>query len=286
VSTIQFSVRRRDLAWATALVVLLSAVWVARGDQADAGVTPPPGTGIAVVYIAVGTNFPDALGVGPGGGVNGAPIIIVPTNPPIPAATSAELVRLDPRTVIIIGGTAAVSAAMETALGTLLPSATITRISGASRYETNAAFSQATFPVEGWASIPAAAFTTTHPETDSSIIGLNGAYTATGLLHAPIQLPHGAEILELKVTCYDNDEVQNLSANLYSIDELTQIWLVATVATSGAPNNTSPSSTAITAGFEIVDNENYAYVIGVADADGFPYLISVQVRYRLGASTG
>ncbi|OFW63062.1 MAG: hypothetical protein A2135_08805 [Actinobacteria bacterium RBG_16_67_15] len=144
-STIEFSVRRRDLAWALALVVLVSAIWVARSDVADAGGSPP-GTGIAVVYVAVGTNYPDALGVGPGAGADAAPIIILPTNPPIPAASEAELVRLDPRTVIIIGGTVAISAAMETALGVLLPNATITRISGADRYATNAAFSAATFP--------------------------------------------------------------------------------------------------------------------------------------------
>ncbi|MDP3984928.1 MAG: cell wall-binding repeat-containing protein, partial [Acidimicrobiia bacterium] len=158
-STVTLTMRRRDLAWGVALLVLLSAIWVARSDVADAGGSPPA-TGIAVVYVAVGTNFPDSLGVGPGGGVNGAPIIIVPTNPPIPAASQTELLRLDPRTVIIVGGTAVISAAMETALGALLPNAVVSRIAGANRYETNAAFSAATFPIEGWASIPAAAFTT------------------------------------------------------------------------------------------------------------------------------
>ena len=82
-STFTFSVRRRDLAWGVALVVLLSAIWVARGDPAQAGIDPP-GTGIAVVYVAYSNNFPDALGVGPGAGANAAPIIIVPTNPPSP----------------------------------------------------------------------------------------------------------------------------------------------------------------------------------------------------------
>ena len=131
-STFTFSVRRRDLAWGVALIVLLSAIWVARGDQADAAFIPP-GTGIAVVYVAVGTNYPDSLGVGPGAGGNGAPIIIVPTNPPIPAPTATELERLDPKTVIIVGGTAVISAAMETALGVLLPNAAVTRIGGANR---------------------------------------------------------------------------------------------------------------------------------------------------------
>jgi hypothetical protein len=47
-STFNFSTRRRDLTWAVALVVLLSAIWVTRSDIADAG-GAPPGEGIAVV---------------------------------------------------------------------------------------------------------------------------------------------------------------------------------------------------------------------------------------------
>ena len=72
-----------------ALVVLLSAIWVASSEHADAGAVPP-GTGIAVVYVAVSTNYPDSLGVGPGAGTNGAPIIILPTNPPIPDPSATE----------------------------------------------------------------------------------------------------------------------------------------------------------------------------------------------------
>jgi hypothetical protein len=56
-STFMFSVRRRDLAWGVALIVLLSAIWIARSDFADAGVVPT-GDGIAVVYVAVSTNSP------------------------------------------------------------------------------------------------------------------------------------------------------------------------------------------------------------------------------------
>ena len=284
-STFTFSVRRRDLTWALALVVLLSAIWAARGDQADAAAIPP-GTGIAVVYVAVSTNYPDSLGVGPGAGGNAAPIIILPTNPPIPTPTATELERLDPREVIIVGGTAVISTAMETALGVLLPNATITRIGGANRYETNAMFSAATFPIEGWASIPAAAFTGNDPDTDAVDLGITFAYNnSDGVLFAPIQLPHGAEILELRARGFDAHAINNMGVSLYRVDS-PGANEIAMVSTSGTPFDTTISTMTIAAGFEIVDNENYAYAIYLSGVDFDPNINTVMVRYRLGASTG
>ena len=285
-STLTFSVRRRDLAWGVALVVLLSAIWAARGDIADAGATPP-GQGIAVVYVGVGTNYPDSLGVGPGAGGAAAPIIILPTNPPIPAPSITELQRLDPRSVIIVGGTAVISASMETELGVLLPNATITRIAGANRYETNAMFSAATFPIEGWASIPAIAFTGNTPDVDAVYLGFTYAYNnSDGALFAAIQLPHGAEILELKAEGYDGDVTNNLGVSLYRESQTLNTAVIATVSTSGTPFATTISTTTIAAGTEIVDNENYAYLVYAGGVDGDPYIRNVMVRYRLGASTG
>ena len=306
-STFTFSVRRRDLAWGVALIVLLSAIWVARGDQADAAFIPP-GTGIAVVYVAVGTNYPDSLGVGPGAGGNGAPIIIVPTNPPIPAPTATELERLDPKTVIIVGGTAVISAAMEAALGVLLPNAAVTRIGGANRYETNAMFSAATFPIEGWASIPAAAFTANQPATDDVYFGrlplwynesdtFFGFNATDGTLYAPIQLPHGAEILELKADVWDANASFGIDVYLYRVNHQGGLQNPASASSTVGfdGGNTTVSDTTITAGTEIVDNENYAYLVAVAGADGkyveldniyTEFIYNVKVRYRLGVSTG
>jgi hypothetical protein len=276
-SGVMFSVRRRDLAWSVALMVLLSAVWVVRSDVADAGGVPA-GEGIAVVYVAVGTNFPDSLGVGPGAGAQGAPVIIVPTNPPIPAATVTELLRLDPRSVVIVGGTAVISAAMETALGVLLPNAVVSRLAGANRYETNAMFSEAVFPIESWVAVPAAAFTTPNPNSDDAHIGSAFAYNATGgTLYASVTLPHGAEILELKAQVYDAN-ADNVTVHL-----LISNSIVASVVSSDTEGFQTLSTTTIGAGVEIVDNENYAYSIAVAGADvGNLYVRWVSVRYRLG----
>jgi ell wall binding domain 2 (CWB2) len=283
-----FSVRRRDLAWSLALIVLLSSIWVARSDQADAGVEPPA-PGIAVVYVAVGTNFPDALGVGPGAGADSAPIIIVPTNPPIPAASSAELVRLDPKTVVIVGGLAVISQAMQDAIAALLPDAHVVRIAGADRYATNAMFSAATFPIEGWASIPAAAFTANEPDSDA--VNLDSSFVANssgGNIWAPIQLPHGAAIVELFAGVQDADAGGGICVYLYRVDNGGGVDEVASVCTTVlyAGGNTTVSDTSIAAGTEIVDNETYAYIIFVSGADGNPAMRTAKVRYQLGSSNG
>jgi hypothetical protein len=212
----------------------------------------------------------------------------LPTNPPIPAPSQAELVRLDPRSVIIIGGIAAISAAMESDLGVLLPNAAISRIGGANRYETNAQFSAATFPIEGWASIPAAAFTADDPATDAAGI-VSFAYNVTGgILYAPIQLPHGAEILEMKASVYDDNAV-DMAISLFRVDVTSsQVAVFNVGTTSFSGGYATLSDTTITPGFglEIVDNEHYAYMIQTIGANGGPYMINVMVRYRVGVSTG
>jgi len=74
---------------------------------------------VNTVYVTVGTNFPDALSAGPSAGRAGAPILLVlPTS--IPTATSAALQRLAPTNIVIVGGTASVSSAVEQSLAAYL----------------------------------------------------------------------------------------------------------------------------------------------------------------------
>jgi hypothetical protein len=284
-SVFEFSIRRRDVAWALTLILLVTAVWVARSDVADAG-GGPAGDGIALVYVAVGTGFPDSLGVGPGAGANGAPIIIVPTNPPIPTVTADELVRLDPRAVIIVGGTAVVSSAMQDAIAALLPNATIERIAGANRYETNAMFSEQTFPVEAWVSIPTAAFTPDHPDTDDTYIGINLAYNAGGPLSAPIHLPHGAEVLELRAHVSDIDGAEFIAVDLWRITDVGGSELMARASTSVFFASGDATVSDLTIDRAIVDNETYTYLVYVESSAGDRMVRGVKVRYRLGDPTG
>ena len=72
------------------------------------------------VYVASGTAFPDGLSVGPLVGRRGVPLLLVPSDA-VPASVAAELLRLDPSRVIIIGGTSVVSEAVRQQILALWP---------------------------------------------------------------------------------------------------------------------------------------------------------------------
>ena len=98
--------------------------------------------GANTVFITTGQNFPDALAGTAVAGMLGAPILLVQTDA-IPGATAGELARLGPDTIVILGGTAAVSSTVATLLEEY---GTVFRLSGANRYATAAAISQYGFP--------------------------------------------------------------------------------------------------------------------------------------------
>ncbi len=99
--------------------------------------------GIDVAYVATGENFPDALaGSAAAGSGAGGPILLVrPTS--VPSETAAELNRLNPKTIVVLGGTAAISAGVESALGAY---GTVVRVAGSNRYSTGALVSSYAFP--------------------------------------------------------------------------------------------------------------------------------------------
>jgi len=92
--------------------------------------------GVEAVYVATGVNFPDALAGSAASGGDG-PILLV-TKDAIPRATLAELKRLKPKKIIVLGGTGVVSAAVESALQ---KQGATSRQSGSDRYSTAAAIS-------------------------------------------------------------------------------------------------------------------------------------------------
>jgi hypothetical protein len=139
--------RREMLASALAIVVTVTAMMLARPDPVGAG-APAGGPTTQVVYIATGENFPDALGAAATAAVGLGPVLLVQQNS-IPAPTLAELNRLQPDNIVIVGGTAVVSNAVETQLAGLGFSPGVTRIAGTNRYDTAAQLSQATFPTSG-----------------------------------------------------------------------------------------------------------------------------------------
>ncbi len=96
------------------------------------------------VYIATGIDFPDALAAGPVAAASGAPILLVRAES-IPSETLAEVDRLMPRSIVVLGGTGAVSAGVDSALRSRYPTADVDRIAGSDRYETAALVSKSHF---------------------------------------------------------------------------------------------------------------------------------------------
>lgn len=87
------------------------------------------------VYVASGRDFADALAAGPAAAAADAPILL--TEPgSLPTATEDAITDLAPGRVTILGGTAAVTATVESALDGLV--AEVERLAGETRYETAA----------------------------------------------------------------------------------------------------------------------------------------------------
>lgn len=95
------------------------------------------------VFIALGTNFPDALVAAAAGGHLNGPVLLTGSTSLAPE-TIAELLRLSPVKAYIVGGTAVISPAVEQQVKTYVPS--VERLAGADRYETSAAVSSTIFP--------------------------------------------------------------------------------------------------------------------------------------------
>lgn len=92
-----------------------------------------PGSGVPVVYIASGVEFADALAAAPASAHRGGPMLLVARDS-VPEVTLAELGRLAPQEIIIVGGEGAVGASVMTRLAQIAPT---DRIDGLDRYDTS-----------------------------------------------------------------------------------------------------------------------------------------------------
>ncbi|MFN3707868.1 cell wall-binding repeat-containing protein [Microcella sp.] len=102
-------------------------------------------SGAPVVVVANGLSFPDALSAGPAAVQLGGPVLLVgPTS--IPSVVRAELNRLRPQRIIVVGGTGVVSGAVASELRSFASSRSVTRLGGADRYATSRAIAEFAFP--------------------------------------------------------------------------------------------------------------------------------------------
>lgn len=98
----------------------------------------------ASVYVATGSNFPDALSAAAAGGAVGAPVLLVPgAAAGLDAASSAALDGLEPDRILIAGGPASVSSGIEDDLSAI---AATTRLWGADRYASSLEIASTGFP--------------------------------------------------------------------------------------------------------------------------------------------
>jgi putative cell wall-binding protein len=152
--------------------------------------------GVPVAYVATGEAFADALSGSAAAGAAGGPMLLVRPDA-IPSTTAAELDRLNPAAIVVLGGTAAVSSAVQTSLGAY--SSSVVRRAGADRYATSAAVSAAAFP-DG----AATAFVATGADFPDALAGSSPAALTPGpmLLVPPSCMPSviDQEVNRLKAT--------------------------------------------------------------------------------------
>jgi putative cell wall-binding protein len=96
------------------------------------GTTTVGGSPLRTAIVATGANFPDALSAG-GIAFAGKHPILLTTATVLPAATTTALTSLSIQRVILVGGEAAITPAVATAIGALNGGTVVNRVSGADR---------------------------------------------------------------------------------------------------------------------------------------------------------
>ena len=135
-----------------------------------------------VVYITNGLDFPDALSAAPAAAKGLGPLLLLkPTV--LPPAVRAEIVRLKPAQIVVVGGPASVFDTVYQELSTLAPS--IRRDEGLDRYETSRAIAAASFS--------AGTTTTAFIATGAMFPDALSASAAAGAIGAPVILVRGYE---------------------------------------------------------------------------------------------
>jgi putative cell wall-binding protein len=131
-----------------------------------------------VVYVTNGYNYPDALSAAPAATLQGGPLLLIDPNT-IPPVVKAELTRLAPRLIVVVGGETMVSAATYNELAGY--ATTIRRDGGADRYDTSRIIASAAFDTSTLAYIA----------TGAGFADALSASAAAGAKKAPVVLVDG-----------------------------------------------------------------------------------------------
>jgi len=136
--------------------------------------------GATTVVVATGRNWPDALGGTALAGVVDGPILL--TDPSkMSAVVLAEIERLDPTRIYVLGGQSAVGSYVIGQIMDTVTSGTLTRLSGEDRYETAAAVAREVIEL--------------NPEYDGTVLVTTGANYPDALAAAPLAAYKGWPIV-------------------------------------------------------------------------------------------
>lgn len=158
---------------------------LAGGDRYETAVTISEqfDADVPVVYLATGTNYPDALSAASAAAFQDGPLLLT-TPTTLPQAVRDELVRLNPDLVVIVGGTGVVSDVVKAQVESLIPGVETRRDSGADRYATSRDIATEAFAAAG--------ATTAFIATGTNFPDALSASAAAGAADAPVILVNGA----------------------------------------------------------------------------------------------
>ncbi|MBF4571134.1 cell wall-binding repeat-containing protein [Herbiconiux sp. VKM Ac-1786] len=215
----------------------------------------------AVAYVASGAGFADALSGSAVAGERRAPVLLV-TKDGVPGAIADELARLKPRTIVILGGTAAVSPGVEESLKRY--SGSVTRISGADRFVVSAAVSASVFKPK----VPVAYLASGANFPDA----LSGS-PAAGRAHAPVLLIEKDRIpdaVAAELARLDPGEIVVLGGpNAISEAVLDQLSTTKTVSRIEGADRFE-----VSAGISAQKFHDGAYMVYIASGQTFPDALS------------
>ncbi len=103
----------------------------------------PPGAPVA--FLATGERFADALAASGAAGATGGPVLLAQRDA-LPDATAAELRRLRPARLVVLGGANAIADAVADSASAAAGGVGVQRYAGGDRFATAAALSAASFP--------------------------------------------------------------------------------------------------------------------------------------------
>jgi putative cell wall-binding protein len=134
-------------------------------------------------FVASGLTYPDALSAGPAAAGNSGGALLLTTPDALPPVVLAELTRLTPTEVFIVGGPNSVSPAVEAAISALPNKPKVTRIAGADRYEVSRNLAS-----YEWYSSPSS---TAYVATGQKFPDALSAGSAAASVDAPVVLVYG-----------------------------------------------------------------------------------------------